>query len=77
MKKTNSERKLNLNKKVIIMLNGSHSARLLGGTVNDVTITCTGLSRDPGVCTKSTAIGATCPSNECTTGATGTCRRGV
>lgn len=65
MKKTNAQRKLNFNKKVVLLLNDQQKQRLQGGNYSDgcppETYTC------DGICNSRTVVPNTCPSHTCTT----------
>jgi hypothetical protein len=70
MKKTNEFRKLNLKKKVIVLLNEKQKGSILGGTLTDPITDETRVSCDPGAtcqCTRSTIPGTACPTYTCTT----------
>ena len=78
MKKKNESRKLNLNKKVILLLNKQQKMGIRGGTVTEPICDESYTSCDNTtsvICTRSTIPGAACPSQRCTTAATDTCTK--
>ena len=74
MKKTNAQRKLSLNKKVILLLNDQLKSRLIGGIQTETcppeSYTCDGM------CNTRTVVPNTSPSHTCTTVPTGACTKG-
>jgi hypothetical protein len=76
MKRINQSKKLNFNKKVILLLNEQQKSRILAGIVTSLDQLCDSQAAcSVDICTRTT-VPRSCPSiNACTTAPTDTCTK--